>query len=89
MLNTQVISIMANLLDLFNMTLPAGSVTWHDVNSIDNDCACGTYLNMDTSGLYFAYNTTSIMAVKYLQDIIFLYFSLQIKDCVIIKLSVK
>jgi hypothetical protein len=76
------------------MALPAlwfaaGSETLHDVNSIDNKCACATYLNADGSGLYFAHNITSIVGIKYLPDIIFLYYCLRITDSLIIKLSVK
>jgi hypothetical protein len=85
---------MTNLLELFTMMLPAlwfavGSVTLHDVNSTDK-CACGTYLNADSRGLYFAYNTSiiSIMGIKHSPDI-FLYYFLRINDSVIIKLSVK
>jgi hypothetical protein len=53
------------------MTLPAlwfaaGSEALHDVNSIDNKRACGTYLNADSSGLYFAYNITNIVGIKFL-----------------------
>ena len=68
----------------------AGSVTLHDVNSIDNKCACGTYLIADNSGLYFECNVTSIVGLKYLPpDVIFLYYCLWITDSLIIKLNVK